>query len=88
MQRDSLNFTIQTGYKYDDHTFLAVCYHVAECFPIKNEVSTHLELILRHKLDAGKHCKIAFGAYCEVHDKPEISNAMTLFLWDDSIGSD
>ena len=64
MQRDPFNFAIHAGTKYNDHIFVAVHYHVAESFPIKNGVSTQLsprELILWHELDAGKHCKTVFG---------------------------
>ena len=30
----------------------------------------------RHKLDAKMHCKVPFGAYCEVHVDPDITNTM------------
>ncbi len=30
----------------------------------------------RHKLDAKMHCKVPFGAYCEVHVNPDITNMM------------
>jgi hypothetical protein len=30
----------------------------------------------RHKLDAKMHCKVPFGAYCEVHVDPDITNIM------------
>ena len=29
-----------------------------------------------HKLDAKMHCKVPFGAYCEVHVNPDITNTM------------
>ncbi len=31
---------------------------------------------MRHKLDAKLHCKVPFGAYCEVHINPDITNMM------------
>jgi hypothetical protein len=34
------------------------------------------ELVSRHKLDAKLHSKIPFGAYCEVHTDPDITNTM------------
>jgi hypothetical protein len=34
------------------------------------------ELVSRHKLDAKLHCKTPFGAYCEVHTDPDITNTM------------
>ena len=34
------------------------------------------ELISRYKLDAKLHCKTPFGAYCEVHTDPDITNTM------------
>ena len=41
--------------------------------PLKNGAQ---ELISRHKLDAKLHCKTPFGAYCEVHTDPDITNTM------------
>ncbi len=34
------------------------------------------ELVSRHKLDAKPHCKTPFGAYCELHTDPDITNTM------------
>jgi hypothetical protein len=34
------------------------------------------EIVSRHKLDAKMHCKVPFGAYCEVHVDPDIANTM------------
>ena len=34
------------------------------------------EKVLRHKLDMKLHCKVPFGAYCEVHVNPDIMNTM------------
>jgi hypothetical protein len=34
------------------------------------------ELLSRHKLDAKLHCKTPFGAFCEVHTDPDITNTM------------
>ena len=38
------------------------------------------ELICHHRLDAEKHCKIPFGAYCEVHDEPPLTNSMVPWM--------
>ena len=49
-------------------------------FPVKTGVSSmHLprELFVRWKLDYAKHCRVLPGTYCEVHDKPSLSNLMT-----------
>ncbi len=46
-------------------------------FPVKSEISEKYsprELISRHKLDVKLHCKVPFGAYCEVHTDLEITN--------------
>jgi hypothetical protein len=48
-------------------------------FPVKSGISkkwSPRELISRHKLDAKLHCKAPFGAYCEVHTDPDITNTM------------
>jgi hypothetical protein len=48
-------------------------------FPVKSGVSkkwSPRELILRHWLDAKLHCKTPFGAYCEMHTDPDITNTM------------
>ncbi len=48
-------------------------------FPVKSGVSekwSPRELISRHKLDAKLHFKTPFGAYCEVHTDPDITNTM------------
>lgn len=34
------------------------------------------ELICHHQLDANKHCKIPYGAYCEVPDEPHPTKSM------------
>ena len=36
------------------------------------------EIVSRHKLDVKLHCKVPFGAYCEVHVNPDITNTMKL----------
>jgi hypothetical protein len=44
-------------------------------FPVKSGISEKWrprELVSRHKLNAKLHCKVPFGAYCEVHG----------FVWD------
>jgi hypothetical protein len=49
-------------------------------FPSKSGVSQTLsprEIVIRHKLDFKKHCKAPFGAYCETHDEPSVTNSMT-----------
>jgi hypothetical protein len=48
-------------------------------FPVKSGISekwSPREIVLRHKLDAKMHCKVPFGAYCEVHVNPDITNTM------------
>jgi hypothetical protein len=34
------------------------------------------KIVSRHKLDVKMHCKVPFGAYCEVHVDPDITNIM------------
>ena len=49
-------------------------------FPAKagiSEIYSSREIVLRHRLDYSKHCKVQFGTYCEVFDQPEPSNSMT-----------
>ncbi len=49
-------------------------------FPVANGISkkwSPRELLRRHKLDAKLHCQAPFGAYCEIHDEPSISNTRT-----------
>jgi hypothetical protein len=48
-------------------------------FPVKVGVSEKYsprELVSRLKLDAKLHCKTPFGAYCEVHTDPDITNTI------------
>jgi hypothetical protein len=48
-------------------------------FPAKSGISekwSPREIVSRHKLDAKMHCKVPFGAYCEVHVDPDITNTM------------
>ena len=48
-------------------------------FPVKNGISRNFsarEIVLRHKLDYKKHCKVPFGTYCEVHEEPAQLNSM------------
>jgi hypothetical protein len=48
-------------------------------FPVKSGISekwSPREIVSRHKLDAKIHCKVPFGAYCEVHVDPDITNIM------------
>mmetsp|Transcript_26919 Transcript_26919/g.43763 ORF Transcript_26919/g.43763 Transcript_26919/m.43763 type:complete len:199 (+) Transcript_26919:1263-1859(+) len=48
-------------------------------FPIQNgisRVSSPRELVTRWWMDYAKHCRVEFGTYCEVHDKPDPSNSM------------
>jgi hypothetical protein len=55
------------------------CIMWMNAFPVKSGVSekwSPRELISRHKLDAKIHCKTPFGAYCEVHTDPDITNTM------------
>jgi hypothetical protein len=44
-------------------------------FPVKLGISekwSPREIVSRHKLDAKMHCKVPFGAYCEVRVNPDI----------------
>jgi len=55
------------------------CVMWMNAFPVKMGVSekwSPRELISRNKLDAKLHCKTPFGAYCEVHTDPDITNTM------------
>jgi hypothetical protein len=55
------------------------CIMWMNAFPVKSGISVKWsprELISRHKLDAKLHCKTPFGAYCEVHTDPDITNTM------------
>ncbi len=48
-------------------------------FPGKSGISekwSPREIVSRHKLDAKMHCKVPFGAHCEVHVDPDITNTM------------
>ena len=48
-------------------------------FPVDKGVSSRFsprEIILRHKLDAKRHCRAPFGAYCEVHEENDPTNSM------------
>jgi hypothetical protein len=48
-------------------------------FLVKSEISekwSPREIVSRHKLDAKIHCKVPFGAYCEVHVDPDITNTI------------
>jgi hypothetical protein len=48
-------------------------------FPVKSGMSekwSPREIVSRHKLGAKLHCKVPFGAYCEVHVGPDITNTM------------
>jgi hypothetical protein len=55
------------------------CVMWMNAFPVKSGISkkwSSRELISRHKLDTKLHCKAPFGAYCEVHMDPDITNTM------------
>jgi hypothetical protein len=48
-------------------------------FSTKSEVLETLsprKIVMRHKLDFGKHCRALFGSYCETHDEPVPMNTM------------
>ena len=48
-------------------------------FPVATGVSSIYsprEFLLHHKLDARLHCRVPFGAYCEVHDDLEVTNSL------------
>ncbi len=56
-----------------------VCVMWMNSFPVKLGISekwSPREIVSRHKLDAKMHCKVPFGAYCEVHVNPVITNTM------------
>jgi hypothetical protein len=56
---------------------LHFCVMWLNAFPVKSGISEKFsprELVSRHKLDAKLHCKSPFGAYCEVHTDPDITN--------------
>jgi hypothetical protein len=61
---------------------IELVYHVVlwlNAFPAKSGVSETLSpraIVYRHKLDFAKHCKLQFGTFCEVHDKPTPTNTM------------
>ena len=47
-------------------------------FPVKNGISavySPRELIAKWKMDHKKHYRVEVGTYCEVHDKPSLSNS-------------
>ena len=47
--------------------------------PSGSGVSTTLsprEIVMRHKMDFTKHCRVKFGAYIEAHEDPETSNTL------------
>jgi hypothetical protein len=48
-------------------------------FPVAGGVSDRFsprKLILRHSLDAKRHCRAPFGAYCETHEDNTLTNSM------------
>jgi hypothetical protein len=57
-------------------------YHVVlwlNAFPTKSGVSETLsphKIVMRHKLDFAKHCRVLFGSYCKTHDKPVPTTTM------------
>jgi hypothetical protein len=58
---------------------LHFCVMWMNSFPVKSGVSEKYsprELVPRHKLNAKLHCRTPFGAYCEVHADPDITNTM------------
>ncbi len=55
------------------------CVMWMKSFPVKLGISekwSPREIVSRHKLDAKLHCKVPFGAYCEVHVDPDITHTM------------
>ena len=49
-------------------------------FPHRDGVSHHLSprnIVTGLEVDFKTHCRVPFGAYCEVHDEPKISNTET-----------
>ncbi len=53
---------------------LHFCMMWMNLFPVKS--GGPRELVSRHKLDEKLHCRTPFGAYCEVHADPDITNTM------------
>jgi hypothetical protein len=48
-------------------------------FPVAGGISDRFsprEIILRHSLDAKRHCRAPFGAYCETHEDNTPTNSM------------
>jgi hypothetical protein len=48
-------------------------------FPVAGGISDRFsprEIILRHSLDAKRHCRAPFGAYCETHKDNTPTNSM------------
>ena len=48
-------------------------------FPVKSGIPqkwSPREIVLGHRLDIKLHCKVPFGADCEVHVNPNITNTM------------
>ncbi len=48
-------------------------------FPVKSRISQTYspgELLIRWWLDYKKHCWVALGTYCKVHDEPVLTNTM------------
>jgi hypothetical protein len=62
---------------------IELIYHVVlwlNVFPLKSGVSANLsprKLVIWHKLNFAKHCRVQFGSYCKVHDEPMPTNSMT-----------
>ena len=61
----------------DDHQPSSICHLVVECHSKPIRWSPR-ELIFCHKLDIIKHCRVPFGAYCEVHKEPQPSNSVSM----------
>ncbi len=58
---------------------LHFCVMWMNSFPVKlgvSEKNSPRELVSRNNLDAKLHCRTPFGAYCEVHADPDITNTM------------
>jgi hypothetical protein len=57
-------------------------YHIVlwlNTFPTKSGVSETLsphKIVMRHKLDFAKYCRVLFGSYCKTYDKPVPTNTM------------
>ena len=72
---------LQTIIGAHDYWMMHFCVMWMNSFLVKSGISekwSTREIVLRHKLDVKLHCNVPFGAYCEVHVDPDITNTMEL----------